>query len=80
MKFKIMRASHTVIDDEINYPGPDVKNAYKEVRIPYEGSDEVTDWYVDVNTLEELIELRKEVGYDLIFNEDEIWICDDYME
>ena len=80
MKFEIIRASHTAINDEPGYPGPDVKKAYKEITIPYEGSDEVVDWYININTLDELVALNEEVGHDLIFSAGQIRIHDDYME
>lgn len=80
MKFEIKRASHTIIDDMPDYLGPDVKNAYKEVIVPYVGSEGYAGWFIEIRTLEELIALQEEVGKDLIFNNHSVWIYDDYME
>ena len=80
MKFQIYRASHAGINSNKDYQGPEIKRAYKETQIPYEGADEVVGWYVDINTLEELMALNAETGCDLIINSEDIWIYDDYME
>jgi hypothetical protein len=38
------------------------------------------DWFVELETLEDLIALHKEVGDDLIVSEGSIWVYDSYME
>ena len=37
-------------------------------------------WFIRIDTLEELIALSKETGQDLVFDEDSIIIYDSYLE
>ena len=37
-------------------------------------------WYVEINTLEELMALQEEVGCELVVGDDEIVIYDGYLE
>ena len=49
----------------------------------YRGDNDEFDnpqWYIDINSLEDLQELREEVKYSLIVSEEFIEIYDDYRE
>lgn len=74
MKFAISRVSVS------SYSDPGVPGAYKETRIPYEGSDNITEWFIDINSLQELVDLANEVADDLIISDGSITVYDDYME
>jgi len=68
MKFEIIRASST---------WPRAETA------PCEGANQegdIGDWYIEISSLEDLLALSKKVGSDLIVNDRQIWIYDDYME
>lgn len=41
---------------------------------------EISRWYVDINTIEDLVALEKETHNSLIVNDGEILIYDDYVE
>lgn len=41
---------------------------------------EVTRWFIEVSTIEELIELQREAVHSIILNEQTIEIYDDYRE
>lgn len=41
---------------------------------------EIRTWYVEIDTLEELLELKNEVCSDLVINNDSIIIYDDCLE
>jgi len=79
MKFEINRASIFNRGLSEKCVDPNVPGAYKETLIPYEGSEEILKWYVDIGTLEELMALVGKVG-ELIFNGSSITVYDDYME
>ena len=55
MKFEIDRASIFNRGLSNRCADPNVPGAYKETLIPYEGSEEILKWYVDIGTLEELM-------------------------
>lgn len=60
-----------------NSSAPPCKNAVFD----HEGSDAYfSRWFIEINTLEELLEIVKETTYDLIVNADTITIYDDYAE
>lgn len=65
MKFEILRAS----DTSSKAPAP-CDGAFLEGN----------EWVIEINTLEELLALQNKVGNDLIVNNKQIWIYDDYME
>lgn len=79
MRFRIIRAS--------NDTKKPCKEAYKGTREIYFKDNFITDdcWYIDINSLEELLKLIKKYG-DLIIQEDDnnknflIMIYDDYIE
>ena len=79
MKFKINRASIFNRGLSEKCVDPNVPGAYKETLIPYEGSEKILKWYVDIGTLEELMALVGKVGK-LIFDGSSITVYDDYME
>lgn len=58
-------------------------NVYSETSV-YETlrgeKHEISTWYVDINTLEDLMNLENEVCHDLIVGSEEILIYDDYVE
>ena len=62
MKFEIDRASIFNKGLSNRCADPNVPGAYKETLIPYEGSEEILKWYVDIGTLEELMALVGKVG------------------
>lgn len=80
-------ASHTVNGRRENHDlhFKDIKSvkSYKEIK-EYEnfyGDKQVHDiWYVEINTLEELMALQEEVGCELVVGDDEIVIYDGYLE
>lgn len=41
---------------------------------------EIEDWYIEINTLDELMKLIKECGYSLVIDGEKIIIYDDYLE
>lgn len=43
-------------------------------------SKEISQWYVDINTIEDLVALENETHHSLIVNNGEIVIYDDYVE
>ena len=71
MKYKIERTSRFVYQVE-----PPCDKAYRgdndEFNIP--------QWYIDINSLEDLQELIEEVKYPLIVSKETIEIYDDYRE
>ena len=79
MKFEIDRASIFNRGLSNRCVDPNVPGAYKETLIPYEGSEEILKWYVDIGTLEELMALVGKVG-ELIFNGSVITVYDDHIE
>jgi hypothetical protein len=68
MKFRISRAS----DGNPYFPrtGPKVEQAYQEGE----------DWYIDIKTLEDLMQLIDDCGEELIIGNSEIIIYDDRVE
>ena len=77
MKYEISRAS-----GEFNHTTPPCKAAFKE-RNEYifkSRGRECFDWFVVINTLEELQDLIKEVGDRLLMDESWIVIADDYLD
>lgn len=80
MRFRIIRASN-----DIKKP---CKEAYKGTReIEFRGNVIIDDcWYIDINSLEELLKLIKKYGDLIIQKEDDnnknflIMIYDDYIE
>lgn len=70
MKFEIMRASQY---------GRDVPQPCANAQ-----QDDRGDWFVEIQTLDDLLRLNDEVGSDLIVGKSiggpRIWIYDDYME
>jgi hypothetical protein len=69
MKFVLWRASG------YRNPGKPCKNAYEEKNIYG-----ALLWYIDINSMEELIALIKEVDDKLIVSDEDITIYDDYVE
>ena len=76
MIFRITKASSYLHTDQ---PKP-CKNAKKIVEIDPVGHREKVRWEVEINTLEELLDLLKEAGYELIISDGYIEIYDDYRE
>ena len=72
MKFEIERASNYGFGSE----KPSVKNAYKEQDKEY---PHLHHWYIDIYTLEELMNLIDDEGK-IIVDKGEIIIYDDYLE
>lgn len=67
VKFKDIKSVHVYLETEVReYP-----NGHKQ---------EISDWFVDIDTLEDLMALKKEVCHDLIVGSKEILIYDDYVE
>ena len=76
MIFRITKTSSYL---HIDQPKP-CENAKKIVEIDPVGHRELVRWEVEINTLEELLDLLKEAGYELIISDDYIEIYDAYRE
>ena len=57
-----------------------MQECQKIVEIDPVGHFEKVRWEVEINTLEELLDLLKEAGYELIISDGYIEIYDDYRE
>lgn len=88
MEFKIARASNWGYFATEEKPIRD-KRVYSKIIPKWENVDDemVKRWFIQINTLEELMELREQVKSDLIIGEayedkniTEILIYDDYIE
>ena len=88
MEFRISRASNWGFFNDGKKPLRD-KRLYSKMIKKYKNDDKeiIKAWFININTLEELMELRKQVKEDLIIgrsyeDEDivEILIYDDYIE
>lgn len=86
--FKIRRASNCLDETQpceraeqlpVNHPAFEVPQAWGE-GVHQIAARTTLEWFIRIDTLEELIELVREVKSDLIFDEDSIVIHDDYME
>lgn len=75
----IFRIRKTSSYSHIDQPKP-CKNAKKIVEIDPVWHCETVRWDVEINTLEELLDLQKEVGEELIISDGHIEIYDDYRE
>lgn len=67
VKFKDIKSVHVYLETEVR----ECLNGYRQ---------EINTWFVDINTLEDLMALKEEVGHDLIVGIKEIVIYDDYVE
>lgn len=76
MIFRITKTSSYL---HIDQPKP-CENTKKIVEIDPVGHRELVRWEVEINTLEELLDLLKEAGYELIISDGYIEIYDDYRE
>ena len=76
MIFRITKTSSYL---HIDQPKP-CKNAKKIVEIDPLWGCEIIRWEVEINTLEELLDLLKEVGEELIISDGYIEIYDAYRE
>lgn len=76
MIFRITKTSSYLHTDQ---PKP-CKNAKKIVEIDPVGHFKNVRWDVEINTLEELLDLLKEAGHELIISDGYIEIYDDYRE
>lgn len=76
MIFRITRTSDYWYTDQ---PKP-CKNAKKIVEMDPVWHCENVHWDVEINTLEELLDLLKEEGHELIISDGYIEIYDDYRE
>ena len=72
MKFEIERASNCGFGSEI----PPIKNAYKEQDKKH---SHLHHWYIDIYSLEELMNLIDDEGK-IIVDKSDIIIYDDYLE
>lgn len=78
MTFRITKTSNHLHTDQ---PKP-CKNAKKIVEMDSLWRYEIIrwEWEVEINTLEELLDLQKEVGEELIISDEYIEIYDAYRE
>ena len=76
MIFRISKTSDYLHTDR---PKP-CKNAKKIVEMDSLWRYEIICWEVEINTLEELLDLQKEVGEELIISDGYIEIYDEYRE
>lgn len=67
VKFKDIKSVHVYLETEVR----ECLNGYQQ---------EINTWFVDINTLEDLMALKEEVDHDLIVGIKEIVIYDDYVE
>lgn len=72
MKFQIRKASDGVVKP--------CGNAYRDVATSTNKQFTYEAWFVDINSLEALMELVAEVGSELIIDADNIKIYDDFVE
>lgn len=71
MKYKIERTSNLIY--QVEQP---CNKAYRGDN----GEFNIPQWYIDINSLEDLQELIEEVKYPLIVSKETIEIYDDYRE
>lgn len=76
MTFRIFKTSDYLHTDQ----SKPCKNAKKIVEMDSLSRYEIIRWEVEINTLEELLDLQKEVGEELIISDGYIEIYDDYRE
>jgi hypothetical protein len=89
MRFHIFRTSAKYPDEETNalpHPLPD-QYLLQLDKLPPDDYRFLTDddkpgfgWFIDINTIQELVKLQIVVGHNLIFSENEIEIYDGYRE
>ena len=78
MKFKIEKTSLMFKRDE-----KPTERAFKEALSNFNNNNvlfEEDEWYIEVNSLEELIALVREEGYPIIIGLNKLEIYDDYRE
>lgn len=91
MTFKIERTSDPILN-----PGKPCDRAYSKRVVSYQKTDRVRDvdgrfinqatlvyknqWFIEIESLQDLLDLVKEVGNDLIIGENSIEIYDGYRE
>lgn len=67
VSFKDIKSVHVYLETEVR----ECLNGYQR---------EINTWFVDINTLEDLMALKEEVGHKLIIGSKEIVIYDNYVE
>lgn len=82
MRFELQRASIRWFDYE-NKNNEDIVELWDlpknfNISFTFDGRD--TEVFIEINSLEELMNFEEAVGHDLIISEDRIVIYDDYVE